>query len=72
MVAGLATRLSAIPPAFTMAVAAFVVNGGEPWKEKESAVIYMAVFVMLMFTGAGRYSLDALLFGRHTPPPPVV
>jgi len=66
---GLATRLAAVPPAFTMAVAAFVVNAGEPWKEKELAILYLAVFVVLMFTGAGRFSLDALLVGGRKPRP---
>jgi putative oxidoreductase len=65
--AGLATRLAAVPPAFTMAVAAFVVNAGEPWKEKELAVMYLSVFVVLMFTGGGRYSLDALASGGRKP-----
>jgi putative oxidoreductase len=64
---GLGTRLAAVPPAFTMAVAAFVVNAGEPWKKKELAILYLACFVVLMFTGAGRYSLDALLFGGKKP-----
>lgn len=64
---GLCTRLSAIPPAFTMAVAAFVVNAGETWKKKELAVLYLACFVVLMFTGAGRYSLDALVLGGKKP-----
>lgn len=66
--AGLATRFSSIPPAFTMAVAAFLVQAGEPLKEKELAILYLAPFVLLFFTGAGRYSLDAVLGGGKKAP----
>jgi putative oxidoreductase len=67
--AGLLTRLSAIPPAFTMAVIAFVVHADDPWKRKELALVYLACFVLLMFTGAGRYSLDAFLSAGRKPRP---
>lgn len=58
---GLATRLAAIPVVFTMSVAAFLVHGGDPWQKKELAVLYGLVFLALVFTGAGRYSVDAKL-----------
>ena len=67
---GLGTRLAAVPVAFTMAVAAFVVHGNDPWmagagpRSKEPALLFMAAFLALVFTGAGRFSLDALLWPR--------
>lgn len=63
VVIGLATRPAALGVVFTMAVAAFVVNAGEPWSGKELAAIYLVAFLPLVFTGAGRYSLDGKIAG---------
>ena len=60
---GLATRLAALPLVFTMAVAGFVINAGEPWGEKELAAIYLLPFLVLVFTGPGAYSVDARIAG---------
>jgi putative oxidoreductase len=65
--AGLFTRLAAIGPAFTMAIAAFVVHSADPWASREPALAYMIPFVALIFTGPGRVSLDHLLFARKRP-----
>lgn len=64
IVLGLFTRLAAIPSAFTMVVAAFVIHADDPWNKKELALAYLVVFVTLALTGAGRFSLDARLPGR--------
>jgi putative oxidoreductase len=64
---GLATRLCAIPPAFTMGVAAFLVLDGDPMKKKELALLYLIAFVALACVGAGRFSLDAMLGGSKRP-----
>lgn len=65
VIVGLATRLVAIPVVFTMAVAAFLVHGGDPWAKKELAVLYGLVSLALVFTGAGRYSLDGRRPRQH-------
>jgi putative oxidoreductase len=62
LILGLGTRLAAIPLAFTMLVALLVVHSNDPWKIKELAAVYLSVYVSLMFTGAGKFSLDRLLF----------
>ena len=70
---GLGTRLAALPVVFAMAVAAFVVHGGDPWsseqaamagslKSKEPALMYLAAFLALAFTGPGWLSLDGLIW----------
>ena len=51
---GLFTRLAAVPLAFTMIVAAFVVHGGDPLAKKELALLYLTIFATLGCTGAGR------------------
>lgn len=55
---GLATRVAAINVAGTMAVAAFVVHGNDPWPKPELAIVYLLPFLALALTGAGRFSLD--------------
>jgi putative oxidoreductase len=69
---GLLTRLAAIISSGEMAVAFFMVhvkggliprlNGGEP------AVLYCFIFFFIFFYGAGRLSLDSLLFSRRATP----
>jgi len=55
---GLFTRLSAVPMAFTMAVATFVIHAGDPMAKRELAFLYMVSFVAIAILGAGKFSLD--------------
>ena len=69
VVLGLFTRVAAVPPVITMAVAAFVVHASDPWTmgggpSKEPALLYLIPFLALVFTGPGRWSLDAVLWPR--------
>lgn len=63
LVLGLGTRVAALPLAFTMIIALFVVHGDDPWQKKELAAVYLAVYATILFTGAGQFSLDQLLWG---------
>ncbi|HET6572215.1 MAG TPA: DoxX family protein, partial [Fimbriiglobus sp.] len=70
VVLGLATRLAAAVVVFSMAVAAFVVHANDPWTmgagaSKEPALLYLVPFLALVFTGAGRLSLDGLIRSRR-------
>ena len=58
LILGFKTRWAAIPLAFTMLVAAFVVHFSDPWGKKELAVIYLIGFVSIALLGPGKYSLD--------------
>ncbi|MBI2479832.1 MAG: DoxX family protein [Planctomycetia bacterium] len=58
LIVGLASRLAAIPLAFTMIVALFVVHRADPWQVKELAATYLLAYVSLLLTGPGRFSLD--------------
>ena len=64
VVLGLCTRWAAFILVFTMLVAAFMVHGDDPFKKKEFALVYLAPFLALMFTGAGRVSIDAALSAK--------
>jgi putative oxidoreductase len=60
---GLATRAAAGVVFITMLVAFAVVHSGDPFQKRELAMMYGAPCVVLILTGAGRFSLDQLLFG---------
>jgi putative oxidoreductase len=61
VLAGFKVRWAAIPLLFTMLVAAIIVHADDPWQMKELPLLYASGYVLLLFTGAGRYSLDAAL-----------
>ena len=63
LIVGLLTRPASLGLVFTMAVAGFVVHGADPLfmgggPSKEPALLYLAAYLLLLFTGPGRYSLD--------------
>jgi putative oxidoreductase len=64
LILGLGTRIAALSLAFTMFVALFLVHGGDPWKVKELAAVYLAVYAVILLTGPGDISLDQKLFGN--------
>jgi len=64
VVLGFATRLAVIPLITAMAVAALVIHAKDPWQVKEMAVLYLIVYVTLLVTGAGRFSVDGWLASR--------
>jgi putative oxidoreductase len=61
LLAGFATRLTVIPLIVTMLIAVFVIHAADPISVKESALHYLLVYTVLLFTGSGKYSLDHLL-----------
>lgn len=65
LILGLGTRLAAVPLAFTMCIALFVIHADDNWQKKELAATYLAVYIPLLFTGAGNFSLDHLLMNRR-------
>lgn len=61
---GLGTRLASFFLLCTMATAFFLFHAVDPWEVKEMAFLYGSVALAFIFTGAGCYSLDALIFCR--------
>ena len=57
---GLYARVAAVPAAFTMAIAAFVTHGADPFAKKELALCYLVAFTVVAVAGPGRYSLKRL------------
>jgi len=61
LILGLGTRLATIPLIVTMAVAAFIAHGADPFGKKEMALLYLAVYLVLLLLGSGKYSFDYVL-----------
>jgi putative oxidoreductase len=62
---GLLTRPAAFFVAFTMAVAAFVRQAGDPFTDKEKALLFLVIALALLLTGSGRYGLDRFIRPRR-------
>jgi len=58
IIVGFKTRLAAIPLAATMFVAGFIVHSADAWNVKERAFIYLAIYVSLIITGGGKFSVS--------------
>lgn len=58
IIAGLGTRLAVIPLIITMAVAVFIIHVPDGFGRQELPLLYLTGYVLLFFTGSGRYSLD--------------
>jgi len=65
IVLGLFTRWATVPLIITMLVAALMIHGADPFGKKELALVYLAAFTALAFTGAGEYSLDKILRNKN-------
>ena len=66
LIIGLATRFCSAGLAVTMGVAAFIVHADDAFTgSKELACVYLAIFVALIFTGAGGMSVDAALMAKR-------
>jgi putative oxidoreductase len=65
LVLGLFTRWATIPLIITMAVAAFIAHGDDPFSRQEKALLYMIGYIVILLIGAGRYSLDAWISRRR-------
>ena len=59
--AGLFTRLAAASLSVTMAVAFFIVHANDPLQSKELALLYLFSSTFIFMSGAGKFSIDALI-----------
>ena len=64
LIAGLATRFVLVPLIITMIVAVFSAHGGDIFGDGQTAFLYLAIYITLLLKGAGKYSLDNLLFSK--------
>lgn len=59
---GLLTRLACVPILINMAVAVFQVHQGDVTGQAQAATLFLVTFLALLFTGAGKYSVDAAIY----------
>ena len=64
---GFATRLVVVPLIATMAVIVFVVHAPDGFEKQELPGLYLAVYVLLLITGSGKYSIDHLIYKKRRP-----
>jgi putative oxidoreductase len=64
LIMGLFTRPAAIPLIITMLVAAFIVHADDEFRGKEMALLYFLVYTVIAITGAGKYSIDNLIYKK--------
>lgn len=57
VILGIKTRLASIPVIITMAVAAFIIHGGDPWGKKEMALLYLVGYTAIALIGSGSYAV---------------
>ena len=64
LLAGFLTRLATIPLIVTMLIAALLIHAPDAFAVKEASIQYLLVYVVLLISGSGRYSVDNLLQQR--------
>ena len=55
---GFKTRLATIPLMTTMLVAAFYAHADDPFGDKELPLLFFTVFLSILISGPGRYSVN--------------
>jgi putative oxidoreductase len=61
LLVGAGTRLATIPLIVTMLVAVFSIHAADELTKKEPGLLYLLMYTVLLFAGAGKYSVDNLL-----------
>jgi putative oxidoreductase len=61
---GFKTRWATLPLLFTMLMAAFYAHGSDPFSDKELSLLFFTVFLSVLISGGGRFSVDQAIGGR--------
>lgn len=64
LMVGLFTRLAALGLAFGMFVATFIAFPDKSFADGELSFVYMGIYIFMVISGGGGYSLDKLFFSR--------
>lgn len=70
LLVGFATRLVTIPLIITMYFAVFVIHGSHGFEKQELGGLYLLIYVLLLVTGSGKYSVDHFIYKRTRPEKP--
>jgi putative oxidoreductase len=58
---GFKTRLATLPLIFTMLMASFYAHGNDPFSDKELSLLFFTLFLSVLISGGGRYSLGGFM-----------
>jgi putative oxidoreductase len=58
LIIGFITRIAVLPLLIVMGVAIFSIHANDPIADKELAIFYGIVYLALLLTGPGKFSLD--------------
>lgn len=61
---GLKTRLATVPLLITMLTAGFIIHSADPIAVQEKAFLYVMIFLVIMVKGAGKFSVDFMVFRK--------
>jgi putative oxidoreductase len=61
VMAGFKTRWATLPLLFTMLMAAFYAHGSDPFSDKELSLTFFTLFLSILISGGGRFSLDGCI-----------
>lgn len=64
LIFGIATRFAVIPLLTTMLVAVLIVHSADAFQVKEMALLYLSVFISILIAGAGKISIDNLIYKK--------
>lgn len=62
LILGLLTRPAALVLVVNMTVAAFLVHSEHLFSQRELALMYLAIYIVITVSGGSKYSLDRILF----------
>jgi putative oxidoreductase len=62
VIVGLLTRFACVPIIIAMSVALFMAHGGDITGKGQPATLFLLSFLTLLFTGPGKYSMDAAFY----------
>lgn len=64
LILGLFSRIALGFLIFTMVIAGFVVHAADPFAKQELSMVYLAVYLLLMVFGVGKFSVDYMIEKR--------
>ncbi len=62
IILGLGTRLATLPILSVTLMGFFIVHGNDPWSVRDVPLMYSLAYLLILFMGAGKYSLDSKFF----------
>jgi putative oxidoreductase len=62
---GLFTRIALIPLSITMLIIPFFMGKGKVFMEDQHPFLFVLLFLIFLFEGAGKWSLDYLFFDKN-------